>query len=550
MKRDFSEAARQELLSLVSQVEDEKWCDFTDWIGDRWYDFESWIGKLDIRNYISNVNEYHKKVIDKNNATTSDINTIFENVNNVSEQYKSRFNSLLADLQEYKRIINLLATFITPNNGNFNAKFIGSGLKNAINTYLETNDELSFDDLVIPPDHVYEDIDIIGDYDITANFLDGRNQIFDAFGVAWASDWLANALSLLGIGENTNEKAVRRSIENLIANTLGNKHEASDFLDEYIKALSPEEFQIFSSVLSQITSTGEIISETKIEEILSINRELTDSEYLQWMLNADNIEFFKMLNENLDIGGYLKGIDNIDVVYELMGRAFNDYTEDLKYLELLREALIEKGNAPDVVNDVINDMISGYKNQVIDTIEYGVKKIAEKGIDFVLDTVLGPSKDLLDIFLDAKEFGCNISGLDDKTENLEIIYTTQHYSSSLVAEYENYASKIRSGRYTQEDVDKCNMYFDLARNAKIQEYEAMINIYKMALDDATIDMSSGVLEIIHSWTVSEEDKQAVRDTIDMLENEIERLESMGEKMPTCEDYGIKPGAVAGGGGAF
>ena len=142
MKRDFSEAARQELLSLVSQVEDEKWCDFTDWVGDRWYDFEGWIGKLDVRDYISNVNEYHKKVIDKNNTTASDINTIFENVNNVSEQYKSRFVALLADLQEYKRIIELLAAFITPSNGNFNAQFIGSGLKNAINTYLETSDNL------------------------------------------------------------------------------------------------------------------------------------------------------------------------------------------------------------------------------------------------------------------------------------------------------------------------------------------------------------------------------------------------------------------------
>lgn len=142
MKRDFSEAARQELLSLVTQVEDEKWCDFTDWVGDRWYDFEGWIGKLDVRDYISNVNEYHKKVLDKNNTTASDINTIFENVNNISEQYKSRFVSLLADLQEYKRIIDLLAAFVTPNNGNFNAQFIGSGLKNAINTYLETSDNL------------------------------------------------------------------------------------------------------------------------------------------------------------------------------------------------------------------------------------------------------------------------------------------------------------------------------------------------------------------------------------------------------------------------
>ena len=142
MKRDFSEAARQELLSLVSQVENEKWCDFTDWVGDRWYDFEGWIGKLDVRDYISNVNEYHKKVIDKNNATANDINTIFENVNNVSEQYKSRFVSILADLQEYERIINLLAAVITPNNGFFNAQFIGIGLKNAINIYLETSDNL------------------------------------------------------------------------------------------------------------------------------------------------------------------------------------------------------------------------------------------------------------------------------------------------------------------------------------------------------------------------------------------------------------------------
>ena len=142
MRRDFSEAARQELLSLVSQVEDEKWCDFTDWVGDRWYDFEGWIGKLDVRDYISNVNEYHKKVIDKNNTTASDINTIFENVNNVSDQYKSRFVSLLADLQGYKRIINLLATFVLPGNGNFNAQFIGNGLRNAINTYIDTSNNL------------------------------------------------------------------------------------------------------------------------------------------------------------------------------------------------------------------------------------------------------------------------------------------------------------------------------------------------------------------------------------------------------------------------
>lgn len=94
MKRDFSEAARQELFSLVSQVENEKWCDFTDWVGDRWYDFEEWIGSLDIKNYIDNINEYHKKVIDKNNATIGQIEEIFEDVNQVSADYKARTDSI------------------------------------------------------------------------------------------------------------------------------------------------------------------------------------------------------------------------------------------------------------------------------------------------------------------------------------------------------------------------------------------------------------------------------------------------------------------------
>ncbi|MEE0931026.1 MAG: hypothetical protein UIM53_08500 [Acutalibacteraceae bacterium] len=142
MKRDFSESARQELLTLVSEVENEKWCDFTDWLGDRWCDFEAWIGCLDVRDYISNVNEYHKKVIDKNNTTADDINTIFENVNGVSDQYKIRFNALLADIQSFKGTINLLAAVVAPGNGSFNPQFIGTGLKNAVNRYLETSDGL------------------------------------------------------------------------------------------------------------------------------------------------------------------------------------------------------------------------------------------------------------------------------------------------------------------------------------------------------------------------------------------------------------------------
>ena len=83
MYRDFSEKSKQNILNLVDEVENEKWCDFTDWVGDRWYDFESWIGTLNIKNYINNVNAYHKKVIDKNNTTKETVISIFDEVKSV-----------------------------------------------------------------------------------------------------------------------------------------------------------------------------------------------------------------------------------------------------------------------------------------------------------------------------------------------------------------------------------------------------------------------------------------------------------------------------------
>ena len=38
-------------------------------VSDRGMDFQSWTGKLGIENYINDVDTYHQKIIDKNNAT-------------------------------------------------------------------------------------------------------------------------------------------------------------------------------------------------------------------------------------------------------------------------------------------------------------------------------------------------------------------------------------------------------------------------------------------------------------------------------------------------
>ena len=141
MYRDFSEKSRNELLGLVSQVENEKISNFTDWVGDRWYDFESWIGKLNIRNYLNNVNEYHKKVIDKNNATKSSINTIFNKVKSVDASYKDTFSIKKSQLQPWQRYINELSQIVNPRNGKFNAKAMSDAFDGILKQI--SNDELN-----------------------------------------------------------------------------------------------------------------------------------------------------------------------------------------------------------------------------------------------------------------------------------------------------------------------------------------------------------------------------------------------------------------------
>ena len=129
MKRDFSERARQELLGLVAQVEREKWSDFTDWAGDRWYDFQDWIGVLDIRNYINNVNDYHRKVLDKNNATEQSINAIFERVNSVDGIYRTGFDGIEEGLSAWTDKIKRLSDHILPGKGSFGGALTDASLR-------------------------------------------------------------------------------------------------------------------------------------------------------------------------------------------------------------------------------------------------------------------------------------------------------------------------------------------------------------------------------------------------------------------------------------
>ena len=119
MYRDFSNNSKIRMLGLVTEVENDKISDFTDWVGDRWYDFESWIGQLNIKNYLNNVNIYHKKVIDKNNTTKDTIEKIFSDVMSVDSSYQTKLSNVTQVLQRWQRYIDEMSRVVCPENGCF-----------------------------------------------------------------------------------------------------------------------------------------------------------------------------------------------------------------------------------------------------------------------------------------------------------------------------------------------------------------------------------------------------------------------------------------------
>ena len=119
MIRDFSEKAKQKLEGYADDAAaSSTWGKIKDWFSDRGMDFRSWTGKLGIENYINDVDTYHQKIIDKNNATKKKIDTIFSNVQSVDTKSMAAMNRQITCGNNIIKLINDLAASISPNGGN------------------------------------------------------------------------------------------------------------------------------------------------------------------------------------------------------------------------------------------------------------------------------------------------------------------------------------------------------------------------------------------------------------------------------------------------
>ncbi|MBR2038261.1 MAG: hypothetical protein IKA09_11145 [Lachnospiraceae bacterium] len=384
------------------------------------------------------------------------------------------------------------------------------------------------------------------EFDATAIFLGSRNSTIDGLGIAWTSDWVRNFNSLLGIGDNSSEIAVRKSIESIIKKVLKNKHNASDFYSEYADTLMPEEVELSKKIIDLFIKTGKTYTIEELAKLLSIDNEIFDqSQYLKCL--TENQKFINAVSSDIEssIGAYGDAVKSYELIVESVGKVFNDYSKDAKYLESIKQALTETGYDNQTVNDVVDSLLWEYQNQYTSALHDGMKKAVEvygkeSGENIVkkllqsnnamlkdVGKVGSEASFLIDFFLEGKEITTNVSGLSDTTDNVANVYATQQYSYALVEKYESCCEKINSGIYSNSDIEQCNIYFQLAKEAKLQEYNSVKTILEDSLKKSTtFDILGGISNSISALRANKEDIEMTRDYLTRIESEIQRLENL------------------------
>lgn len=113
MKRDFTQENYEYFLALIRQISDEQWCGISDWFGDGYLYVKHWLGDLGLYDKTSNMENFHKELLDKKDTSASEIRTIFENVSSIDTQYATnsagRFGACLEMLRSYQEYVQTMA---------------------------------------------------------------------------------------------------------------------------------------------------------------------------------------------------------------------------------------------------------------------------------------------------------------------------------------------------------------------------------------------------------------------------------------------------------
>lgn len=119
MIREFSEGTRDELKNIIQQIKDIELCAPADFVHDLYYKAAESTGNLNLDDFNNNIDEYHRAVLDKENATENKIDKIYQAVEMVDISYESIFKQYRASVQSQKDFVDKMISIIDPSQGTF-----------------------------------------------------------------------------------------------------------------------------------------------------------------------------------------------------------------------------------------------------------------------------------------------------------------------------------------------------------------------------------------------------------------------------------------------
>ena len=440
MYRDFSNRNENFLLRLIQEIDDEQIHEITDFLGDVFLTYDSWFGQLKIKNYLNNVQNYHKKVLDKNNTTKKEIKNIFTQVRSIDVKTARIFSVYSDFLNKSISYIGTLSSIVTPANGIFTAEDVETRLAEQAEKFDAIVQALTIYALQNSPD--------LRAYDNTKRFIDSRDSDKDAKLYGLSRNWFDTFKGVLkgGLGfDNSTDEAYKNTIATLV--------------DSYVK--KNVDFTVSKQIMSCISKylPG---SKDIYDDLVKI----LENEGYDWA------EFSALLGEECEV--FLDIIKYSPEIMENFEIILNDYTHTIAVLHEMKEGLrVVNGNERTIeyIDSLIDDYNYKFKTVLKNAAACVVDEVFERAIEYLAGVATGG---LLTLAIDAQGLIFYATGATSKGDKLADIYISNQYSDDLISVYEYYLEKIKSGDYTQDDVDKCKQFFEIAKQAKIQEYRNII----------------------------------------------------------------------------
>ncbi len=225
-----------------------------------------------------------------------------------------------------------------------------------------------------------------------------------------------------------------------------------------------------------------------------INELLKDEKFqelLDTMTGEESEIYLKMLEKVYDraqtlsdiVGNTAKVYGYIDKGLKFIDYCLCDYSEQVVYLDSMRDALLNAGYQSGGVLEQIEKVRDDFTKAYLTDTDKLMEKLEDYAVDKGIDKIKGqlmtsiPVLKKIDLGLTILDTGADIAFADQKSA-YEALSGYAFMDYSLTQSYERYVELMEYGVATQADMEEADRIFQMLHSLKLQEYDEMRNLCK------------------------------------------------------------------------